>query len=225
MLDDEKVFGEVGNTDIGEVVPTDAPAEKVPKAAPEQGDQDLDSVPFHQHPRWKEVYSKAQRVDALEKQLADLTTRVGQPKPQEDEWQPKTWREVQQKIEQAAVQRVYDEMNRQREQSTVQQQNEDRALDEAISSLKAEKGEFDQKKLLETAWKYQVGDLSKAYEIMQMEGEAEKRGEKQALRKKVAPIGSSKKTEGGAKAQMPYKAFKRRSLDDIVADAAERISG
>lgn len=223
---DDNILGDIGKTEVGDVNLPEPPADKTSEITPEQGSQDLDNVPFHEHPRWKEVYSKAQRVDELERRLTDLTARLSQAQPApEDEWQPKTWSEVKQKILQDAVNQVFTELRTQQETVSSQTQQEDRALDEALVSLKAEKGDFDQKRLLETAWKYQVGDLSKAYEIMQLEGEAEKRGEKQALRKKAAPIGSSKKTEGGAKATTPYKVMKRRSLDDIVADAAERISG
>ncbi|KKR00121.1 MAG: hypothetical protein UT24_C0016G0010 [Candidatus Woesebacteria bacterium GW2011_GWB1_39_12] len=219
MLDDTG-FGEIGKTEVGDVEISESPAEKTPETAPEQGSQD-ENVPFHEHPRWKEVYSKAQRVDELERQLKDLSIRVGtQPTPKE-EWQPKTWGEVQQKIKEDLI----ADLQRQQEQSTAQQRQEDQALDSALSQLKTEKGEFDEKRLLNTAVKYGLGDINKAWEIMQLEVDAEKRGEKQALRKRVAPIGSSKKTEGGAKATTPYKSFKRRTLDDIVADAAEKISG
>ena len=220
-MEDDKTFGDVGKTEVGDVSLPEPPAEKTSPIAPEQGSEELDNVPFHQHPRWKEVYSKAQRVDALEKQLADLSQRVNQPKSQEEEWQPKTWKEVQQKIQE----NLMSELRQQQEQSVSQQQAEDKALGEAISTLKAEKGEFDEKKLLEVAWKYQIPDLSKAYDILQMQSAAEQKGEKTALRKRIAPIGSSKKTEGGTKAQQPYNKFKRRTLDDIVNDAAERISG
>jgi len=215
---DDSILGEVGKTDIGDVQ-SETPAEKTSEVAPEQTTE-TPQVPFSEHPRWKEVYSKAQKVDALEKQLADLQSKVNQPA--QEEWQPKTWSEVRQKSVEEAVKRVFSELQRQQEAQSSQQQQEDQALEEALGTLKAEKGEFDQKKLLETAWKYKQGDLSLAYDIMQLESDAEKRGEKQALRKTVAPIGSSKKTEGGAKATTPYN--RRRTLDDIVADAAERIS-
>ena len=220
-MEDDKTFGDIGKTEVEDVNLPETPAEKTTPVAPEQGSEELDNVPFHQHPRWKEVYSKAQRVDALEKQLAELSQKVAQPKSKEEEWQPKTWSEVQQKIQE----NLMKELNRQQEQTVSQQAAEDKALGEAISTLKAEKGEFDEKKLLEVAWKYQISDLSKAHDILTMETAAEQRGEKQALRKRIAPIGSSKKTEGGTKAQQPYNKFKRRTLDDIVNDAAERISG
>lgn len=220
---DDTILGDIGKTEIGDVQ-TETPAEKTSEETPEQGTPSNTNVPFNEHPRWKEVYSKAQKVDLLEKELAELKTKVNQP-TQVDEWQPKTWSEVKQKIQEETMKSIFEQMQHQQEAQTAQQKQEDQALDEALESLKAEKGEFDQKRLLETAWKYQVSDLSKAYEIMQLEGNAEKRGEKQALRKQVAPIGSSKKTEGGAKATMPYSSFKRRSLDDIVASAAEKISG
>lgn len=220
MIDDTG-FGEVGKTEVGDVEISESPAEKTPETAPEQGSQDVDNVPFHEHPRWKEVYSKAQRVDDLERQLRDLSTRVGQQPTPKEEWQPKTWGEVQQKIQE----NLMNELKRQQEQTVSQQQAEDLALNSALTQLKAEKGEFDEKRLLQTAVKYGLGDINKAWEIMQLEVDAEKRGEKQALRKRVAPIGSSKKTEGGAKATMPYKSFKRTTLDDIVTDAAEKISG
>jgi len=215
---DDSILGEVGKTDIGDVQ-SETPAEKTSEVAPEQTTETKE-VPFNEHPRWKEVYGKAQKVDVLERELAELKSRVNQPA--QEEWQPKTWSEVKQRIQEETMRSVFEQMQRQQESQTSQQRAEDQALEESLGTLKAEKGEFDQKKLLETAWKYQVSDLSKAYDIMQMESEAEKRGEKQALRKTVAPIGSSKKTEGGAKATKPYD--RRRTLDDIVADAAERIS-
>lgn len=216
---DENILGEVGKTDIGDVQ-SETPADKTSEVSSEQSTETKE-VPFNEHPRWKEVYTKAQKVDTLERELADLRSKVTQPQNQE-EWQPKTWSEVKQKIQEETIRSVFEQMHQQQEQLTSQQQQEDQQLDEALSSFKAEHPDVDQKKLLETAWNYQISDLSKAYQIMQLEGNAEKRGEKQALRKTVAPIGSSKKTEGGAKVTMPYN--RRRTLDDIVADAAERIS-
>lgn len=219
---DDSILGEVGKTDIGDVQ-SETPAEKTSEVAPEQSTETKE-VPFNEHPRWKEVYSKAQKVDQLEKQLADLQGKVSQVQPQAEDWQPKTWSEVKQKIQEETIRSVFEQMHQQQEQVTSQQQQEDQQLDEALSSFKAEHPDVDQKKLLETAWNYQVSDLSKAYQIMQMEGNAERRGEKLAMKKKIAPIGSSKKTEGGAKVTTPYSQFRKRTLDDIVADAAERIS-
>ena len=57
-----------------------------------------------------------------------------------------------------------------------------------------------------------------------MSGEAEKRGEKMALKKtKASTIGSSKKTEGGSRQQGQFRAG--RTLDDAYAEAVEKIQG
>ena len=222
---DDTVFGEVGQTEVGDVTPVASPAEETPATTPEQRSPQETNVPFNQHPRWKEVYEKSRKVDTLEQQLQQLQQQMSQGKQGEQNWQPKTWEEVLQKAAELGEQRVFERAQRQQEELTQQEQQEDTALEEAWLNFKSQHPEVDQRKLYETAQKYGVGDLDKAFEIMQMVGEAEKRGEKQALKKTIAPIGSSKKTQGGAKSQTPYKAFKGRTLDDIVADAAEQISG
>ena len=224
-MPDDANFGDLGGTEI------DAPESSAPPAVKGE-DQEVqaepdNNIPFHEHPRWKEVYGQAQLVPQLKKELEELRSQFKQgPPPQTDgqptQWTPKTWDEVLQR----AVMAMESRIAQAQEQQSVQVQEEDRQLESALTSLRTEKGEFDERKLLETAYKYGISDLGKAYEIMQMSGEAEKRGEKMALKKtKASTIGSSKKTEGGAKQQTPYKALQSTSLDEIVADAAEAIRG
>ncbi len=222
-MPDDKVFGDVGQTDIGEVEidkgsdQTAPPAEKT--ATSQEGQSQDQNIPFHQHPRWKEVYEKAQRVENLEKELANLRTQVGQTKPQ-GEWEPKTWPEVIQK----AKEEVFSQLNQSQQMDQSRMAAEDKALADSLFTLKERVGDIDEQKLLTFCYKHKIGDVDVGYDLMKKIEAAEKTGEKQALRKKMAPIGSSAKTEGGAKQTGSYQNLKRRTLDDIVSDAAERIS-
>lgn len=215
---DTNLFGEVGDADIGEVSDrTVSPAGE--QATDQKGQTSDENVPFHQHPRWKEVYEKAQRVENLERELANLKTQVGQ-KPQGEEWQPKTWQEVIQK----AKEETFSQLQQYQEAEQTRITAEDKALADALVQLKDQVGEFDEQKLLQFCYSHRIGDIFVGYELMKKIEGAEKTGEKHALRKKVAPIGSSAKTEGGVKQTTPYQSLRNKSLDDIVSEAVERIS-
>ena len=219
----DEIFGDLGGTEVDAPESTATPAEKG-EGQEIQAEPD-NNLPFHEHPRWKEVYGQAQLVPQLKKELDELRLKLTQGPPQQVEgqptqWTPKTWEEVLQR----AVQAMESRIAQAQEQQSVQVQEEDRQLESALTSLRTEKGEFDEQKLLETAYKYGISDLGKAYEIMQMSGEAEKRGEKMALKKtKASTIGSSKKTEGGSRQQGQFRAG--RTLDDAYAEAVEKIQG
>src|SRR3990167_6409129 len=221
-MPDDNLFGELGDTETGvEVTPPETPAGK--DASGQDGQNPDDNLPFHEHPRWKEVYGKAQMVDSLKQELENLKKQVGQPqsKPQgQEEWQPKTWNEVIQKSVEATFARAQE----QQRQIEAANREADTALETALTGLRGRVGNFDEQKLLNFCLQHQIGDINTGYELMKKIDLAEKAGEKQALRKKIAPIGSSTKTEGGMKQTTPYKTLRNRSLDDIVADAAERFS-
>ncbi len=215
-MPDEGLFGELGSTEVEGEAQTASPAEEKPKGQEGQTqDQDL---PFHQHPRWKEIYEKASRVENLEKELAGLKTKVGQTNPQK-EWEPKTWQEVIQK----AKEETFSQLQQYQQEEQTRIQTEDKALADNLVQLKDQVGEFDEQKLLNFCYQHRIGDVFVGYELMKKIDAAEKTGEKQALRKKAAPIGSSAKTEG-TKQSTPYQALKKRTLDDIVSDAADRLS-
>src|SRR3990167_1662279 len=218
MPEDTNVFGAVGDTEIEGEAQTTSPVENKPEGQEGQA-QDL-NIPFHQHPRWKEIYEKASRVENLEKELANLRTQVGQTRPENKEWEPKTWPEVIQKAKEEVLSQL--QQAQQAEQGRITA--EDQALSNALVQLKDQVGEFDEQKLLQFCYAHKIGDIAVGYELMKKIDTAEKTGEKHALRKKAAPIGSSAKTEGGAKQSTPYQSLHKRSLEDIVSDAAGRIS-
>jgi polyhydroxyalkanoate synthesis regulator phasin len=221
-MPDENLFGVLGGTETGaEVAP---PETSTGKETSTQGDQIPDEkLPFHEHPRWKEVYGKAQRVDTLEQELENLKNQLTQfqgPQAKQEEWQPKTWDEVIQK----SVEATFARFQEQQQQVEAANRQADVALDAALNELKAKVGDFDEQKLLTFCLQHQISDVNVGYGLLKKVELAEKAGEKQALRKKVAPIGSSSKTEGGGKQTIPYKVLKTRTLDDIVTEAAERFS-
>ena len=105
---DDTVFGEVGQTEVGDVTPVASPAEETPATTPEQSSPQETNVPFNQHPRCKEVYEKSRKVDTLEQQLQQLQQQMSQGKQGEQNWQPKTWEEVLQKAAELGEQRVFE---------------------------------------------------------------------------------------------------------------------
>lgn len=221
-MPEDNLFGELGDTETGvEVTPPESQAGK--ETSSQDGQNPDENLPFHEHPRWKEIYGKAQKVDVLEKELANLKNQVGQPqgKPQgQTEWQPKTWDEVIAK----SVEATFARFQEQQQQIEVANKEADTALESALTGLRGRVGNFDEQKLLNFCLQHQISNVDVGYDLMKKIDLAEKAGEKQALRKKIAPIGSSTKTEGGMKQTTPYKALRNRSLDDIVSDAAEKFS-
>lgn len=96
-----------------------------------------DNVPFHQHPRWKEVYQKAKKVDELEAQLTELRTQKAAPQPtQETSAKPKWFTDVYGADNEAAWQ-DYNQY-----QSRIVSEAESRAVERIKAEQKAEQEQF-----------------------------------------------------------------------------------
>lgn len=142
----------------------------------EESKQD-DNVPFHQHPRWKEVYNKAKKVDELEAKLAELsaTKTTAQQETQTTSAKPKwftdvygadneaAWADYKQsqdallsQAEARAVERIKAEQRA--ESESVTKANE--YIKQSVEALREEGHQFDENKLMKVMSEYRPVDAS-----------------------------------------------------------------
>lgn len=189
------------------------------EAADSQESKESDEdKPFHKHPRWREVYAKAQKVDELERRLQELAEKP-EPKPQEPpvSYAPKWFRDAYgdnqeawadyQKTQEQTIQKAVAEAQ-QRTLSKIEEQKkaEQEAVAKAdawiqgeLDALKDEGAKFDQNKLLKIVSDYRPVDVNglwnirKAYEIYQImdRKDAEKTGAKKRLAASTVSTGAS----------------------------------
>lgn len=193
--------------------------------------------------------SEPDRVDRLEKTVADLATMLqrafGKPTAQNPDgdpnlpWDqegsaqnPPSWRALLNKAaeegEERGVRRVVDMIQREQQE----QGAADDYIEQQIGSLKEEgllADRAEERELLEVARKYGQPDLYKAYELMndlrEAKGEERKDRTKEAneQRKDILRKSNKRSTEPGLPAAPEYKKLRIMSMDQIVKNALRNV--
>jgi hypothetical protein len=209
--------------------PADSPSEEETKKeeppSPQGGEAEKEAedteaeekpVPFHKHPRWRQMQGKMSQLEADKEELRiRLEERTRQPQPAQPEPIPawfsglygdnaKAWQNFQAMREtdrQRVKKEIYTELSKAEKQMTAQEQARVKEhstwLDNEIEALKAEGKKFDQNELFDAALRHRPTDdegnisLAQAYEILQLEKAASKDTSKIKARKKVAEATSS----------------------------------
>lgn len=236
----DEAFGTAGEPEQTE---KETPAESSPEtnqegteesstseSAKDADDKTDDNVPFHQHPRWKEVYNKAKKVEELEAKIAELSasrqterqpdTITTVPKPKwftdlygdnDTAWQDyqQTQQQMVQQAEVRAVERIKAEQQAEVAKATKAQQY----VKDAVQMLKDEGNDFDENKLMKIMSEYRPVDESGAnwdfkrgleiYNLLEKRPSAE-------AKKKVAASTMKSKSEGGDEAPTIWTPSKLR---------------
>ena len=167
--------------------------------------QTQEEVPFHKHPRWKEMYedNKAlkERLAALESPKPPAQQSANKQTDIPDYWKDlygdnaeRTWSahmRTLDDVKRQAVEETEQRLNAKQRQEAEVQQHAQRYVEESLSNLKAEGKSFDDNELLKVVSDYRPitadgqWDFEKAYQILQMMKGSDGK-EKSEARKKLA---------------------------------------
>lgn len=146
--------------------------------AAREADKQDDNVPFHQHPRWKEVYQKAKKVDELEARLAELSERKVESPRQESssvsvkpKWftdvygaeNEEAWRDYRQSQDQLLSQaesRAVDRIRREQKEEGEKLTKANDYIKQSVEALREEGHQFDENKLMKVMAEYRPVDES-----------------------------------------------------------------
>lgn len=166
------------------------------KDTSEKSDDETDKdIPFHEHPRWKEVMKERKELRKSEKQwekekqeLNDKISKLETKPLSDDELNNMTPKEIQEYTKK----QFEKDMKLKQELSNKEQVEADKYISETLSDLKDAWHEFEENKLLSLAEKYTEGDLEKAFDLyQQLENSKEKavdENKKMSAKKKAAEM-------------------------------------
>ena len=181
-----------------------SPENKEQDTAPsDAAKQTQEEVPFHKHPRWKEMYEDNK---ALKERLATLESSKSQPSQSAnkqtdipDYWKDlygdnaeRTWSahmRTLDDVKRQAVEETEQRLNAKRRQEQETQQQAQRYVEDSLSNLKAEGKSFDDNELLKVVSDYRPitsdgqWDFEKAYQILQLMKGSEGKEKSEARRK------------------------------------------
>lgn len=229
MSDESSFLADIQNegspafTEGEKETPTSSPEETKPEteSPSAQGDEKAEesstntvseeNMPFHEHPRWKEVYGQAKLVPELQEKLSDLeaykqqveerfTKLSGNQNPSAPEWIQEgfgdnpalqgKFSQYEKDLEDRIVQRVYSEQEKARSQAEKAQSSAQEFVNRSMQELEDEGLKFDRNELLKVAVEYRPSDdsgnidLRKAYRIL--EATKEDTSERSKARKEIA---------------------------------------
>lgn len=191
-----------------------------------------EEVPFHKHPRFKEVYDNLKHEREARKELEErlkefegkLATKQ-EPQPvsvpswwagDEESW--KLYAQHQQSLVERAKQEAIEAFQRQqleeKEREKAEKERSSELVEESISELREKYGKFDENRLYKIIDEYRPTtedgswwDFERAYKILQMQEQAEKVGTQKSVetKKKVASISSAADKPSGSKPAGKYE--------------------
>lgn len=200
----------------------------------EKGEEEDENVPFHEHPRWKEVYGEKKRlekkVDSLKSKLENLTSREEEEAEKKGlEWFIKKKADSWDDVEEYLLDRVQEREQQQKREVIQRRKRIESQIKDEVDELRMEgliKTDDEVEELLRFATENQIsGHLRNAYKLQQQLKKAKKEGEKQGKQKvKRSKIQSSRKDGKRSKPPTDYeKDIKGRSLTSIVEAAKSKF--
>jgi hypothetical protein len=197
--------------------PTDTKTEETDKPS-QGGDNSPDdaNLPFHKHPRWKQMYEKASKVEGLESQLSEMKSTLEKlqsgkidANSQEavPEWfvelygeNPKAYKIMKEKMLGGLKNEIFAELDKRREAESSATAESEKYVKSALSAMKDDGIEFEENELMkfivnlkDKYGMYPVDDQNridfrKAYQMMTELTPAKSDGKKtsQSARKSIA---------------------------------------
>lgn len=185
--------------------------------ATEKTSEDVDTVPFHKHPRWQELMKerkesrdrereKDSKIFELENENKKLKSR---PITDED-LEGKTPAEIRKIIEeQMRSEMEYNNLIREREEKEA-----DEYVENTLQDLKDAWFEFNENKLLKLSVDYTKGDILKAFELYQKLETTEKKSEQNAL-SRAEKLKNSESNNSNKKSVPPSWFTRGMSWNDV----------
>lgn len=217
---------------------------------PEEDEEDLDeepeeeTPPFHQHPRWQEIYGELQDLREFKEEVQENPEKVlsvGETPTDEPEEAPEwfkdifghdddTWkkyREYDKKQRKQIKQEVIQDIKKQQQEAQKQQEKYDKWVKSEVSRLKSQHGDFDKNRLMKVALDYKPTDeegnidLDKAYDIMtKMKSSKPKKKKKKKTTDKKKDIAAKTmddtKGEGEKKDYMTPDDLKNKTMHELL---------
>lgn len=170
---EEKVNSPESSTESNQVEQEEESSEESsPSASEAKPDENL---PFHKHPRWKEVYSKAQKVDELEKELKAIREEkksvqqpTSTPKPKwftdiyghdnEEAW--KDYQSTRLQDIKEAEDRAFNRLKAEQQAEAERTAKANDYVEQSLAALADEGHKFDRNKLLKIMAEYRPVDES-----------------------------------------------------------------
>lgn len=210
----------------------DKPAEESPSPDGDSSQDDSNNLPFHKHPRWKEMYqSKKQLEDEvrqLRSQMEEKLARVEQPNTEvperwkrllgenPDAWA--MWREEQEALKRDIIEQVRSLGEAERQAQIAAQKESETYVERSLNELEDEGKTFDRnelvKFLVDFKQKYKTVpmdedgniDFRAGYELFsQFKSEKQEAGKsKMTARKRIADFTTS---NGSQRAEAPERDF------------------
>lgn len=185
--------------------------------------QEQENIPFHEHPRFKELIEEKNSLKASLDEMKEQFTN-SRHKQEEDEEIPDVISNPKEFLN-YTFKKFKETSERETSAAQAEEAKEIQKIEGQLLKLREGGAQFEREKFLEFIGEYEIEDIDKAYKLYSKFNDSNSDAEQKKVDEKFKSIPKKKAQDIDTKQRAKLDVLRRKSFSDVIADEVAKLNG